>query len=505
MAFLDTVPSIASVEIKTTMLSGKDFLFTQLSQRAGLEGLEFDLDPGLALLPQLSNSNTLTPPFSSLKRLTIMCYPEIALALPRHLRLIEELQIDICRIPDQPAHSSDFTIIEDLIAELSHCPNLRLLKVGLGVIAVDFPSFQSMPRLSGGALVTLASICPKLEDIKILSAEPSALDGSDISVNHFESFCQNLPHLRKLSLKLHPTTTTALEKTALQSLGQHCKELELLRLKIPFQLPSLPVPSAVPQIQVHDASSSNLTLPDEEYTTEVETSSSPNSGISSLVIDPSATAQMPPLFPRLTHLAVSRPETILSAVNDSLTTSSASLDGTPSDIVDHELEEELVRTWAHSLITHFPRLEVLEAWGDWMGEDNESLNYFLPIEEILASTWEFLSGTEQDLWDDAEDDDDGAMEEEDNWVSYESGTDWDAASYVEELELVSIDEKLRAYEEEPDGMITPGRFRETEFFEHPGIPYNEPPAEISYVEGLDLATTPSPPVPSNGQAKLRIS
>jgi hypothetical protein len=61
-----------------------------------------------------------------------------------------------------------------------------------------------------------------------------------------------------------------------------------------------------------------------------------------------------------------------------------------------------------------------------MGHDNECLNYFLPIEEVLASTWEFLSGAEQDLWDDDE-------EEEDNsWHSYESVDDWDAASYLNE-------------------------------------------------------------------------
>lgn len=354
-------------------------------------------------------------------------------------------------------------------------------------------------------LVNLSSVCPKLEDINIFCAEPSALDGSDISVNHFESFCQNLPHLRNLSLKLHPATAPALVETALQSLGQHCKELELLRLKLPFQLPSLPVSSAVPQIQVQDASASNLTLPDKEDVSEAGNIPSPDSGFGSLAINPSPVTDVLPLFPYLVHLAISRPETLLSAVNDDLTTSSASIDGTPSDIVDHELEEELVRTWAHALLTHFPRLEILEAWGDWIGQDNESLNYFLPTEETLASTWEFLSGTEQDLWDDAAEDDEGDMEEEENWVSYESGTDWDAASYVEELELVSFDEKLRAYEEEPDGMITPGRMRETEFFEHPGIPYNEPPVEISYVEGLDLATTPSPPIPTNGIADLRIS
>jgi hypothetical protein len=505
VAFLDTTPSIKSVEVMANNLSGKTFLFTQLSQREGLEGLEIGLDPGLALLPQLSKSNASSSPFSMLKRLTIMCYPEIALALPRHLHLIEELQFVISRIPDQPAQKSDFAVIESLIAELSHCPHLRLLKIGLGAIAVDFPSLNSLPRLGGGALVHLSTVCPNLEDIDIFASEPSALDGSDISVNHFETFCQNLPHLRNLSLKLHPTTASALVETALQSLGQHCKELELLRLKLPFQLPSLPVPSAVPQIQVHDAPASNPILHDEEHMAEAKNTPNPDSTSSSIVLDPPSTTQPSPLFPRLIHLAISRPETLLSALSDHLTTSSASVDGTSSEIVDHELEEELVRTWAHPLLTHFPSLEILEAWGDWMGHDNESLNYFLPTEEILASTWEFLSGTEQDLWDDGGEDDEEELEDDENWVAYESGTDWEAASYVEELEFAGIDEKLRPFQDEPDGMITPGRMRETEFFAHPGIPYNEPPVAISYVEGLDLASTPSPPVPINGLANLRTS
>jgi hypothetical protein len=281
--------------------------------------------------------------------------------------------------------------------------------------------------------------------------------------------------------------------------------LELLRLKLSFQLPSLPVPSAVPQIQVHDAPASNPILPEEENVSEAKSLPHTDPIFSSVILDPSSTTQLSPLFPRLTHLAISRPETLLSTLNDHLTTSYASVDGTSSEIVDHELEEELVRTWAHPLLTHFPCLEILEAWGDWMGHDNESLNYFLPTEEILASTWEFLSGAEQDLWDDGGEDDEEELEEDENWVSYESSTDWEAASYVEELEFAGIDEKLRPFQDEPDGMITPGRMRETEFFAHPGIPYDESPVAVSYVDGLDLASTPSPPVPMNGLVNLRIS
>jgi hypothetical protein len=72
------------------------------------------------------------------------------------------------------------------------------------------------------------------------------------------------------------------------------------------------------------------------------------------------------LFPRLTHLAFARPQSILSIASDTYTVSSTSRSGS---VVDAVIEEDLVRTWAHPLSTHFPRLEVLEAWGDWTGQE----------------------------------------------------------------------------------------------------------------------------------------
>ncbi|KAF2710372.1 hypothetical protein K504DRAFT_405454 [Pleomassaria siparia CBS 279.74] len=486
--YLDSVPSIVSVEVKATNFIDKDYLFTRLSQRVGLEGLEIDLEPGINLLPQLSDPASPSPLFSSLKRLTIMCYPEVALALPNHLEAVEELQIELGRIPDRPVQTSDLTVVEDLLAELCHCPRLRLLKIGLGLIALEFPSFHSLPRLGGAALVQLSVACPLLEDVSIFSARPSALDCSDMSSEHFDMFCKNLPRLRNLSLKLHPTTATALESTALQSLGEHCKQLELVRIKLPFQLPSLPVPSAVPEILIFDESS---TSPPQSINDLVPESSGNLSGSeqgkSDLGTDHSKPINLPPLFPRLVHLAISRPETVLSVANGTFTMSSASVDDTPSDVVDPEIEEELVRTWAHPLLTHFPKLEILESWGDWVGQDHESLNYFLPTEEILASTWEFLSGAEQDLWDDEGDEDGG-----ENWQVYDGSTDWEAASYVDQF--LTINEKLRPFEDEPDGTITPGRIHDhAESFQHPGKgPVDsETSVDILPVSGHDLRETAS--------------
>ncbi|KAL5472567.1 hypothetical protein PMIN07_000575 [Paraphaeosphaeria minitans] len=138
------------------------------------------------------------------------------------------------------------------------------------------------------------------------------------------------------------------------------------------------------------------------------------------------------------------------------------------------LEEDLVRSWARPLLAHFPRLEILEAWGDFSGEDNESLNYLLPTQEILASTWEFLSGIEQDLWEDDEDIFKDSFEEGDSWHSLE---DWEKASLINEFafgedgpedvhEVYPDMGKLALRDEEPEGMITPGRNVESDdYFE----------------------------------------
>jgi hypothetical protein len=477
---LDGSPSIKTIEVKSANFTDKDALFARLSQRIGLEGLEIDLDPGPALLPLLTGPNALSSPFSTLKRAWIMCYPEVALALPTHLRLIEELQFDIARIPNQPIQESDYNILGDLLAQLSHCPCLRLLRIGIAMMAVNFPSYSLLPKLTGQSLVQLTESCPKLEDVNLLAVDPSAIDGTFISSDEFDAFCRALPRLRILNLKLHPDTTKTLEHTALLSLAQHCTELEVLRLKIPSQLPALPVSNTVPQILINGESSLGVSSLEEPLRANHDVSDSSNpatsSARSSLALS-CRSASVISLFPRLRHLAISRPDTALAAgVNDALTTSpdTSSLNysiHSASDIVDADLEEDLVRSWAHPLLTHFPRLEILEAWGDWTGQDNESLNYFLPTDEILASTWEFLSGVEQDLWEDdnANEDD---VDEGENWrQSWESSEDWEKASLMNEFvinEGLGHDmEKLGIYNEEPEGMITPGRtMNEEDLFRH---------------------------------------
>jgi hypothetical protein len=358
--------------------------------------------------------------------------------------MLRELQLDIARVPISTHQPSDFTVFEDMIAELSHCPELRILRIGVSSLAVDFPSSVLLPRLSGSALAGLAEMCPKLEDINFLATEPSAIDVSSVSSKDFDSFCKSLPHLRNLSLKLHPTTASVLQTTALQSLGQHCPELEVLRLKVAFQLPVLPVSNSTPRILISD----------DDFTPEVP-----------------AQQDVTPLFSKLTHLALSRPDTALAPVPDSFTSSVSSQS---TSTVDPTVEEDLVRSWAHPLLTHFPRLEILEAWGDFSGEDNESLNYFLPTHEILASTWEFLSGIEQDLWEDDEESFEESFEEGDSWNSLQ---DWEKASLINEFAFgedgpVDVDEvypqiaKLVVREDEPEGMVTPGRTLEAgEYFE----------------------------------------
>ncbi|KAF2474475.1 uncharacterized protein BDR25DRAFT_254652 [Lindgomyces ingoldianus] len=498
---LDSIPSLRNVELKGTSFMDKDSLFTRLSQRAGLEGLEIDLDPGIALLPQLGGPNAL-PLFTSLKRLTIMCYPEIALALPSHLALIEELQFDVCRVPEAPAKDEDLTIFEDLLAKLSNCPQLKMLKVAVGAMAINFPSFMVFPKLSGASLLSLASNCPKLEDLKLLATEPSAIDGSDITSENFDMFCQTLPRLRNISLKLSPTTATALEVTALQSLGNHCRELELVRLKLPFQLPILPVPSHIPRILIDGGSSPNTPTAEETFETSFDEPNSPNrfrsaSDMSGVRSDHETIADFYPLFPRLTHLAIARPESILLSSDDTFTNSSASCGGPPSEILDPDLEADLVRSWAHPLLAHFPSIEILEAWGDCVGQDNESLNYFLPTEEILASTWEFLSGAEQDLWDDEE--------EIGSWKTYESGEDWDTPSYVDSF--VGVDDampKLRNIEEESEGRITPGRVPDQLQLFDTLVTHTEskPPLNTIHIEGEELDATPRIPTDALGYSKI---
>lgn len=430
---------LSSIEVRGTGFASIDSLFTRLSLHKGLEDLEIDLEPGLALLPLIEGPASLPSPFHSLKRLVIMCYPEIALALLPHLKLIEELQLDICRIPDQEPHGEYHLVIEHLITRLSKCPRLRVLRVGLGALTFSFPSSVSLPRLSGQSLTELAKSCPILEDIKLFAIEPSALDGSLISSEDFDTFCKSLPKLQRLSLKLHPTTATALAERALLSLGENCPNLEVLRLKIPLSLMALPVPAIVPHIMV----SAPGTPATEEQFWLAETAEAQSDAIA-------------PLFLRLTHLALARPERIHTVTDESYTASSPSF----YTATNSEDEEDIVRSWAHRLLTHFPRLQTLEAWGDWSGQDNESLNYFLPMEEILASTWEFLNGVEQDIWED-NDDDEEEEQEVGSWQTYESGDDWEAAASLNEY-TVDNDAPWDTsfYEDEPEDTITPGRTTE---------------------------------------------
>lgn len=448
---LEEKESVTEFSIMNANFFGKDLLFRRLSQRAGLEALEIDLDPGLQLLPLLQEPTSSHALFLSLHRLHVMCYPEIALALPAHLLVVEKLSLDIARIPDCLVQDSDPAILNGLLSSLVQCPKLQQLKVNIGQLATDFPSIGSLPGLNGASLIEFATACSNIKDISLLASEPAAIDASNISSAQFEQFCQLLPHLTNLSLKLHPRTTMALEDSALHCLGRHCPQLEVLRLKVALQLPSLLSRTHTPSTAHNGSALSSSTSGAESNLHggaigDIEVN---NTG-ASLALLPQ------PLFPNLGHLALARPQTVLSVA---ASTYAASMTSKSSSTTDPWLEEELVRCWAHSLLQDFPRLDILEAWSDWTGQDNDSLNYFLPLEEPLASTWEFLSGIEQDLWDDGED---GFIDESERWnedfeegISIRGSGDWDRASLINEFPDMAGSGCRETYEEEPEDMVTP--------------------------------------------------
>ncbi|CAA9962410.1 hypothetical protein PTMSG1_05784 [Pyrenophora teres f. maculata] len=457
---LDSIPSITDVQINNAGFSSKDTLFKRLSQRPGLETLHIDLDPGLQLLSSFTGCNAFSSPFSALKRLHIKCYPEMALALAPHLQHVEEMLLDIARIPHHAQQSHDVNILDDVLGAFSQCPDLQSFQVNIGQLSRDFPSVVSHPVLSGIALVKLATGCPKLRDINLVASEPSAINGSMISKLQFEAFTRKLPQLVSLTLKLHPQTAIRLESTALGSLGRNCPLLKILRLKVALHLPDLQSPGDPSNSQPVEPSSHD-TSEDDSILRRPSIAINGHQRGPSLDFEQLVESRIPtgPLFSNLTYLAFARPQSILSIASDTYTVSSNSQS---SSALDPLLEEDLVRSWARPLAVHFPRLEVLETWGDWAGQDNESSNYFLPREELLASTWEFLSGVEQDLWEDGDDDE----LDESTWVEPSTerysivSADWDLASFVNEFpdeNDVGSSVYLEPYEEEPEGMITPGR------------------------------------------------
>ncbi|KAH9878387.1 hypothetical protein IAQ61_001659 [Plenodomus lingam] len=456
---LDAAPTIQDIRINGTAFLSKDRIFAALGNRPGLRALEIDLEPNLNPLSYLCNSAGYAQPFGFVKRLQLMCYPEIALALPNYLNTVEDINLDVARIPNEPVKQEDLRIFDAILVIISqNCHQLRALRLNIGQLASDFPSTTLLPTLTGAALVKLATGCPNLRDLNLLASEPAAIDATNISSSQFEAFCRKAPRLKSLALKFHPQTAIDLEISALQSLGRHCPELDVLRLKISLQLPILRAP--LPHHE--NVSPSNTGLFDN--TTEPSYIAIKNHQRGpSLDVEYFAGHRSPDrvLFPRLTHFAFARPQTILSITSDTYTASSSSQSSLFQDPI---IEEQLVRLWAHPLSAHFPHLEILEAWGDWIGEDNESLNYFLPLQEVLASTWGFLNGIEQDLWDEeseaGSEDWNNDIGSRQSFDSLRSGDDWERASLVNEYPVRSDlgdSGYLDVYDEEPEGMLTPGR------------------------------------------------
>ncbi|KAJ4309342.1 hypothetical protein N0V94_008978 [Neodidymelliopsis sp. IMI 364377] len=390
----DCLPDLEEVDVLMTSVVGKDLLFGHLSKRSGLKSFAIDLDPGLRLLPLFSGPGQLRTSFPSLERLQIVCDPEIALALPAHLFALKELRLAVERQPSEHIRLSDLSILDDVVTSLLVCPNLELLEVNIGNLAIGFPTAQLNLSISGTALIKLANSCPNLRNIDLAALDPSAIDGSGISSTHFEDFCKGLPNLEELSLKLHASTATILQTTALPSLARHCPKLEVLRMGIPLLLPNLPLYGGVPQTtNVTDI----LTPPQSKEDKRPDSHQAMSSTIRMIAsIDtPAASPPTAPvsLFSKMTNLSFARPETLLSK-GISITLAA---------------EEDLIHAWAQSLFTHFPRLEQLDAWGDATGRDSRTMAYVLPMEDVLETTWEFLSGVEQTLWQGEEEEEDGDM------------------------------------------------------------------------------------------------
>ncbi|KAJ8115283.1 hypothetical protein OPT61_g3037 [Boeremia exigua] len=384
---LDMLPKLEEVDVLMSGIVGKDLLFGHLSKYIGLKSMAIDLDPGLRTLPLFSGPHALQKPFSTLERLQIVCDPEIALALPAHLFTLKELRLAVERQSSGEIRLSDLSILDDIITSLLVCPNLELLEVNVGNLAMGFPTAQLSLLVSGAVLVKLASCCPKLQNIDLAALDPSSIDGSGISSGHFEEFCKGLPNLEELSLKLHPTTATILQTTALPSLARHCPKLEVLRIGVPLQLPNLPLYGGVsPPVAHGDV----ITPPQTKYDQRPDSHQAMSSTIKLVAaIDTPSTSPLTAsvsLFPNLIQLAFARPETLLSKGSE----------------ITLAAEEDLIHAWAQSLFTHFPLLEQLDAWGDSTGRNHRSMSYILPMEDILETTWEFLSGIEQSLWEDGD-------------------------------------------------------------------------------------------------------
>lgn len=443
---LDGKPNIASIRICHANFIDQNLFVRHWSRNANITELELTLRfTSTSELPCFS----VDPPqpfFQSLKNLHIVCYPNVALALPRRLPLLEKAKFQIMLHSRRSGDVANLTIMDDVLATLTNCAYLQELMVIVDSTEFDFRPRSRLPTLSGTSLINLAESCNSLQSLTLAAPEPIAIDGTDITEIEFAEFCELAPKLTQLDIELHPLSATHLEESALMSLAKHCPLLEVLRLTIVLRLPRF---CTDPGFVIDDSSGHERKL-----------------------------------FPLLKRLAFARPNSIYSLAGKSYAASTQA----PTELLEH---------WARALPLHFPHLDTLEAWGDWSGEDSDVVCYYLPLDEPMKTIWDFFSGVEQSLWThdiDGEgeviEDEGEVLEDEDFYVGDRqvciggpSGAYWGGASSTDEsptqdqdvssdspspYDPMSEDEAADAYtlgytedfdafEDEPRGRYTAGR------------------------------------------------
>lgn len=380
--YLEQAPSLTIIELQTSRFVAKDSLFLYLCHRPSLLGLEIALEPTSQLssvLPTLES-----PIFQSLRRLTLLCCPEVALPLLDHLHTLQHLDLTLARTPDQQPHPDDHILVTTILNHLStNNKNITHLTITISNLSASFPSPASLLVLTGSSLLLLAQTNPKLAHLCISispsNSSPSALDASTISSELFDVFCTLVPSLVHLSLDLHPQTIQPeLAASALMSLGRNFLDLETLKIGIRFDLSELPIPELLdpPFLEHKHQHESGRLDPDSPDPMTITQTNLPTSTSTSTSLSTPQPPHPRPLFPNLTHLAFARSPLLPPSTSSPLS-----------------IPDATIHAWAHVLEYHFPLLEELDS----LDEDG-TIQYVDPLENVLETVWEFLCSVEQEGW-----------------------------------------------------------------------------------------------------------